>query len=132
MICKFCGNEIEKDADFCFVCGQKVAAATEAEEPTQPDAQPDAVADAPAEPLPVSEPADPAAYTEVDPVEREKAGRFARFISFICPLIGVILYAVYTKRGKTGKKHSIANATMSGVCFYLIIAMVIVVKKSMF
>lgn len=25
MICKFCGNTIEDNSDFCFICGQKVA-----------------------------------------------------------------------------------------------------------
>lgn len=29
MICKFCGNEIDNNSDFCFICGQKV-------EPQQP------------------------------------------------------------------------------------------------
>ena len=23
MICKFCGNVIEDNSDFCFICGQK-------------------------------------------------------------------------------------------------------------
>ena len=26
MICKFCGNEIDDNSDFCFICGQKVEA----------------------------------------------------------------------------------------------------------
>ncbi len=26
MICKFCGNSIEDNSDFCFICGQKVEA----------------------------------------------------------------------------------------------------------
>ena len=132
MICRFCGNEIDDDSDFCFVCGQKTGAAPEPDEEATETAAADAPAEETAEPLPVSEPADPAEYADVDPVDREKAGRFARFISFICPLVGLILYAVYTKKGKTGKKNSIANAAMSGVCFYLVIAMIIVVKKSMF
>lgn len=29
MVCKFCGNEIDNNSDFCFICGQKV-------EPEQP------------------------------------------------------------------------------------------------
>lgn len=24
MVCKFCGNEIDDNSDFCFICGQKV------------------------------------------------------------------------------------------------------------
>lgn len=132
MICRFCGNEIDDNSDFCFVCGQKTGAAPEPEEEPTQDAPDTEIAEETAEPLPVSEPADPEEYADVDPVEREKAGRFVRFISFLCPLIGVIIYASYTKKGKIGKKNSVANATMSGVCFYLIIAMIVVVKKSMF
>lgn len=30
MVCKFCGNEIDNNSDFCFICGQKV-------EPEQPE-----------------------------------------------------------------------------------------------
>ena len=30
MICKFCGNVIEDNSDFCFICGQKVVAETPA------------------------------------------------------------------------------------------------------
>lgn len=131
MICKFCGNEIDDHSEFCFVCGQKIPAQSGQEdlsnEPAAPAADPDA-----AQVLPVSEPADAEAYANVGPKDVEKAGKFARFISFLCPLIGFILYAVYTKREQTGKKHSIANAAMSGVCFYLIIGILAVVKKSMF
>ncbi len=47
MICKFCGNEIDDNSDFCFICGQKVeakepvyAAAPAANVYTQPEAAP--------------------------------------------------------------------------------------------
>lgn len=35
MICKFCGNTIEDNSDFCFICGQKVAEEAPAAEPAE-------------------------------------------------------------------------------------------------
>ncbi len=129
MICKFCGNEIDDHSQFCFVCGQKIdAPAPEAH--AKPDALP--AEPAGAETLPVSEPAAAEDYAAVDPKDVQKAGKFTRFICFICPLIGAIIYMIRAKQGETGKKHSVANATMSGVCLYLIIGILLVVKKSMF
>ena len=62
MVCKFCGNEIDDNSDFCFICGQKVeakepayaAAAPAANVYTQPEAAPatEPVADV----APISEP----------------------------------------------------------------------------
>ena len=127
MTCKYCGNEIDDGSDVCFVCGQKIAGEPETEEPAQ-----DAPAEADAQPIPVSEPADPEEYADVEPADVEKAGKFARFISFVFPLIGWFIYASHRKHGRTGKMNSIANAAWSGVCFYLAIAIVIVVKSSMF
>ncbi len=47
MVCKFCGNEIDDNSDFCFICGQKVEAQKDAyvAEPaanvyTQPESAP--------------------------------------------------------------------------------------------
>lgn len=129
MICKFCGNEIDDHSQFCFVCGQKIdAPAPEAQ--AKPDALP--AEPAGAETLPVAEPAAAEEYAAVDPKDVQKAGKFTRFICFICPLIGAIIYMIRAKQGETGKKHSVANATMSGVCLYLIIGILLVVKKSMF
>ncbi len=33
MVCKFCGNVIEDNSDFCFICGQKIATVDKAEAP---------------------------------------------------------------------------------------------------
>ena len=68
----------------------------------------------------------------MDPADVQKAGRFTRFICFLFPLIGVIIYLIRAKQGQTGKKRSVANATMTGVCFYLILAIAAVVMKTMF
>ncbi len=127
MICKFCGNEIADNAEYCFVCGQRVTP-----DPAQPEP---ARAEAPAEEAqvaPVAAPASPEEYAAVDPLDVQKAGKFTRFVCFICPLIGAVIYMIRAKKGQTGKKKSVANATMSGVCFYLIAAMIAVVMKTMF
>ena len=128
MICRFCGNEIADNAEYCFVCGQRAAA--DAAQPEPPEAE----APAGGEPqvAPVAEPAAPADYAAVDPADVQKAGRFTRFICFLFPLIGVIIYLIRAKQGQTGKKRSVANATMFGVCFYLILAIAAVVMKTMF
>lgn len=128
MICRFCGNEIADNAEYCFVCGQRVV--LDAAQPEQPETE-TPFAEEP-QVAPVSEPASPGEYADVAPADVQKAGKFTRFICFICPLIGVVIYLVCAKKGKTGKKKSVANATMSGVCFYLILAILAVVIKTMF
>ena len=129
MICRFCGNEIADNAEYCFVCGQRVTAAKPPVQQTQnvPEAP-----QAESSPLPVAEPASPEDYADVDPVDVQKAGKFTRFVCFLLPLIGAIIYLIRAKQGQTGKKKSVANATMSGICFYLIVAIVAVVMKTMF
>ncbi len=139
MVCKYCGNEIDDHSEFCFVCGQNIASQP-ADDQADAAAAPDTSAQTGetlreadgAQPLPVAEPAAAEDYAAVDPKDVQKAGKFTRFVCFICPLIGAILYMVCAKKGETGKKHSVANATMSGVCFYLVIAILLVIRNSMF
>ena len=59
MICKFCGNEIDNNSDFCFICGQKV-------EPQQPAyaAEPAANVYSQPEAAPVAAPAEPVAAVQ--------------------------------------------------------------------
>lgn len=48
MVCKFCGNEIDDNSDFCFICGQKVEAQKDAfvaEPAANVYTQPEAVAE---------------------------------------------------------------------------------------
>ncbi len=80
MICKFCGNSIEDNSDFCFICGQKVEAAEPAFQSASSNdvfsqaAAPEApVAEAPAAEAPVAEavaeaPAAPVAEAPAAPV----------------------------------------------------------------
>lgn len=130
MICRFCGNEIADNAEYCFVCGQRIAAdEASAQAPVEPASE-----EIPAEAslLPVAEPAAKEDYADVAPADVQKAGKFTRFVCFLFPLIGLIIYMLHAKKGRTGKKNSVANATMSGVCFYLIVAIAAVVIKTMF
>ncbi len=81
MVCKFCGNEIDDNSDFCFICGQKVepqndayAAEPAANVYTQPEAAPAAeafdaaVAVATEEPAAIEEPVADAAPVAAAPV----------------------------------------------------------------
>lgn len=57
MICKFCGNSIEDNSDFCFICGQKVENADPAFQNTQSNdvfSQSSAPAAAPVAEVPVA------------------------------------------------------------------------------
>ncbi|MFI3141428.1 MAG: hypothetical protein R3Y27_03855 [Clostridia bacterium] len=65
MICNFCGNKIEDNAEFCFICGQKASLGKEVEADTsesvfsqmQQDVPAEAPVDAPVE-TPVEAPAE--------------------------------------------------------------------------
>ncbi len=141
MICKFCGNEIEDGSDFCFICGQKIeadapvkeeanapaAAPAEAEAAVAvapPEAQEPAVEAAPAVPL------DPKAAKKA--AKKARAGGFAKFISCIIPLIGLLLYRSAKKKGYEKKAVSLLNATMVGVNLYMVVILAVLVKKYMF
>jgi len=57
MICKFCGNSIEDNSDFCFICGQKVEDAEPAFQNAQSNdvfSQSSAPAEAPVAEVPVA------------------------------------------------------------------------------
>ncbi len=86
MICKFCGNTIEDNSDFCFICGQKVAEEVTVENtevfsqvaPTADEAAETVVASAP-----VQEALDPAAqaapiYAQQAPIYAQQAPVYAQ------------------------------------------------------
>ena len=77
MICKFCGNVIEDNSDFCFICGQKVVAETPAYAAEvysqKPEGAPaDATPVAPEQPV-YAAPSEPVYAAPVIP--EEKAGK---------------------------------------------------------
>lgn len=76
MICKFCGNVIEDNSDFCFICGQKVVADAPAYAAQVYSQKSEG---APAEPVPVA-PAAPAEPVYAPPVvpEEPKAKKFKK------------------------------------------------------
>lgn len=154
MICKFCGNSIEDNSDFCFICGQKVEqeaasfasaesndvfsqstqAVTEAAEPVQAEE---------AQVVPVENPAEaPAQQTEVAPVVCPiQAGA----TNVQCPYQNAP--AQDAKKGKKNKKNKDKSqptkalkfftvlflalflalaAFMSGVVRYVFIALVVI------
>lgn len=158
MICKFCGNEIDDGSDFCYICGQKVEepvpAYAAADVYSQPAAAPAApvqapVAPAPAPvaaapaPAPVAAPAAaPAAVSEApaeqggkkkkakkvkDPNMASRAQRFFSFVLFF--IVGPILYKKEKKNGNEAKAISILNATMRGLCVFMAIIVLVLIKK---
>ncbi len=86
MICKFCGNSIEDNSDFCFICGQKVEAAEPAFQPATsndvfsqaaaPEAPVAAAPVAPAAEAPVAAPeAAPVAAPVAEEGKKKKKGK---------------------------------------------------------
>lgn len=139
MICKFCGNEIDDNSDFCFICGQKVEAQTApaAEvndtaddvyaQPRQPEA-PVAVAQQPAVQAPVA-PEQNGTKKGKKVKDPSVAGKAAKFFSFLFVLIGLILYASAVKKGYDKKATSILNSIMTGLCVKMAIINLILAKK---
>ena len=160
MVCKFCGNEIDDNSDFCFICGQKVeakepayaAAAPAANVYTQPEAAPatEPVADV----APVAEPEAVAAapVSATAAAQRSKkelkaemkaakkaakdakyaiASRAARFFSFLFALVGLIIYSKAKKEGDEEKAVVILNTFMTGLCVKMGIIIIFMVKKFM-
>lgn len=155
MICKFCGNEIDDNSDFCFICGQKVeaqqavpvmAGANANDVYSQPQAAEAPVAaatvyEAPVYQAPVAQatvseaPAAAPAQTntkgskEKDPSVASKA---LKFFSFLFAIIGLILYRKAKKAGYEQKAVAILNAVMTGVCVKLAIVNIVLAKKYIF
>lgn len=147
MICKFCGNEIDDNSDFCFICGQKVevqqvapvaaenvySAPQEAVAPAAVEAPVYQVPVAPATPVaPVAEPEE----TSKKKKKKSKkvktpsaASKAERFFSFLFAIIGLILYNKAKKAGNEQKAVAILNAVMTGVCVKLAVVNVVLLKK---
>ena len=127
MICKYCGNQIDDNSDFCFICGQKVE---------QNNDQNSFDETAPADNYAVQSeavavmPESPAIFEESLP-DTAKASKFVRVISFIFAIIGLIIYAKKKKNGKEGEAISVLNAVMTGLCVKMGIAIIYLVKTFM-
>lgn len=137
MICKFCGNEIDDGSDFCYICGQKVEApafANAAESGSvyaAPEAEAALVVQAAAAPVQPQAEAVPEQTAE-NGKKPEKAGKAARFFSFLFALIGLILYRKELKKGNKERAVSILNALMRGLCVKMAIVVIYLGKKYMF
>ena len=147
MICKFCGNEIDDGSDFCYICGQKVEepvpAYAAADVYSQPAAAPAAPAQSSVAPAPVAAPAAAPAVAPEAPAEQggkkkkakkvkdpNMASRAQRFFSFVLFfIVGPILYKKEKKNGNEAKATSILNATMRGLCVFMAIIVLVLIKK---
>lgn len=144
MICKFCGNQIEDNSDFCFICGQKVGGSSEQGEPENTEENKyflseDAQEEIPAEQveeLPedfedTEDPEDSEDYEEPEIVV-VNASKFVRLVSFLFAIIGFIIYAAKKKKGKDGEAISILNAIMTGLCVKMSVLILFLFKKFVF
>ena len=147
MICKFCGNEIDDNSDFCFICGQKVeaqqVAPVAAEENVYSEPQVSApvaveAAEAPVYQAPVAPVAAVAEPEETSKKKKKKAkkvkdpsaaSKVVKFFSFLSAIIGLILYNKAKKAGNEQKAVAILNAVMAGVCVKLAVVNVVLLKK---
>jgi len=136
MTCKFCGKEMDDNADFCPVCGQGAEPAVKKADARPADADKeyqltDAVSGdvTDEDEMTVAAELDDEANaapdenneTEKKPKqEKTKANFFLRLISFLFILIGLIIYAVTKRKSTQEKAYSIANAVLAGLCMRLI------------
>ena len=128
MICKYCGNQIDDNSDFCFICGQKVNPIDAENAPAGIAVQEKYYLDqnAPYDSAPdMSQNSDIFDEPEVEVV---KASKFVRVISFIFAIIGLIIYAVKKKKGKDGEAISVLNAIMTGLCVKMGAGLIYLVK----
>ncbi|MBR3552639.1 MAG: zinc ribbon domain-containing protein [Clostridia bacterium] len=144
MTCKFCGKEMDDNADFCPVCGQgaEPAVAKADSKPAPGDEKDYQLDDAAGEPTAdvadidddeptavIPDETDAASETpeEVPAKEKKpkkekaKANFFLRLVSFLFILIGLIIYAVMKRKSTPEKAYSIANAVLAGLCVRLFI-----------
>ena len=157
MICKFCGNLIEDNSDYCFICGQKVEAAAQAAETVDGFNQPAQVAAAPVEaagtaPAPAPAYVEPApAYAQapayapapVAPVKEKKskdpsvAGKAKKFFAaffaatFVFQFISWLWVKKATKQGYEQKAADLTNSTMIGLCVFMGIVSLVLIFKYM-
>ena len=161
MVCKFCGNTIEDNSEFCFICGNKVL---KEEAPAEavftqpvPEEVPVVTAEAPAvDPQAVyAAPQGAPVYTQQAPIyaqqvyvqqiaEPKKAkkgksacSKAAKFFAalfaatFILQFIPWIWYKNAKKRGYEEKAVSILNSTMVGLCIFMAIICGVLIKMFM-
>ena len=161
MVCKFCGNTIEDSSEFCFICGNKTikdeVPAEEVFTQPQPTEVPVVTADAPVAAAAAPAPAvdSQAVYTQQAPIyaqqvyvqqvvepKKAKGGKstcskaakfFAAFFSltFILQFIPWIWYKNAKKAEYEDKATSILNSIMVGLCIFMAIICVVLIKTTM-
>ena len=145
--CYICGQKVEEPVPAyaaADVYSQPAAApAAPVQAPVAPAPAPVAAAPAPAAPAPVAAPAAaPAAVSEAPAEQGGKkkkakkvkdpnmASRAQRFFSFVLLfIVGPILYKKEKKNGNEAKATSILNATMRGLCVFMAIIVLVLIKK---
>ena len=159
MVCKFCGNTIEDNSEFCFICGNKVikdeipaeAVYTQpapAEIPVVTDEVPAAEVQPVYQPAPVYAQAGTTVYAQqayiqqVATPKKEKKAKsscskalkfFAALFAatFVLQFIPWIWYKNAKKAGYEEKATSILNSTMVGLCIFMAVVSGVLIAKFM-
>ena len=152
MVCKFCGNTIEDNSEFCFICGNKAIKdeipAEEVFTQPQPAEVPVVTADAPAADAQTVYTQQAPIYAQqvyvqqiAEPKKAKKAksscSKAAKFFAalfaatFILQFIPWIWYKNAKKAGYEDKAASILNSTMVGLCIFMAVICGVLVKQFM-
>ncbi len=120
MICKFCGNSIEDNSDFCFICGQKVENAESVAQSNDVFSQSSAPAEAPVAEVPVA----PAYVAEapVAPVAPEApipaAYASCPYVTAESPCVANAPSAKGKKKGKKAKSEKDPSKASKALKFF--------------
>lgn len=157
MVCKFCGNTIEDNSEFCFICGNKAIKdeipAEEVFAQPKPTEIPVVAAEAPAADAQTVYTQQAPVYAQQAPiyaqqayvqqvVEPKKKGKstcskakkfFAALFAatFILQFIPWIWYKNAKKAEYEEKAVSILNSIMVGLCIFMAVICVVLIKKFM-
>jgi uncharacterized membrane protein YcjF (UPF0283 family) len=159
MVCKFCGNTIEDNSEFCFICGNKAIKdelpAEEVFVQPAPAEVPVVTADAPAaDPQTVYTQQAPI-YTQQTPIYAQqvyvqtvepkkksktpksslsKAAKFFAVLfaaTFVLQFIPWIWYKNAKKAGYEEKATAVLNSVMTGLCIFMAIICIVLIKMFM-
>lgn len=160
MVCKFCGNTIEDNSEFCFICGNKTIKdeipAEEIFTQPQPTEVPVVTADATtaadteavytqqipvyshqapiyAQQVYIQQIAEPSAKKKAKSVCSKAMKFFAALFSatFILQFIPLIWQKNAKKAGYEEKAVSILNSIMVGLCIFMAVICFVLIKKYM-
>ncbi len=129
--CTYCGNPVDDDAKFCVACGQPIAErSTESESDFFDDSHESESTDFFADDHSCVRSEEDVSVAEAESKNSERASIFLRIISFLFPIVGLILYCVWNKEYKRKAKDvgipALVGFILGFVCemiYYVLIMM---------